>query len=179
MKKNNWKYLFFLLFLMTLNSSVFPQKKLAVTRVRNNHTYYFTEGKKLICKTYDATDSVYVRHQGTLAIVSDSVIRLDYDTLLLSDIVAVKKFYSTGGKIALSCLLMYFPLSSLIALPLGIGAYQWAIAQGFSMAGAEMTAFGVVVSGGYLINYTLLSNSSLFKAYTNIGGRYTLNILQQ
>lgn len=158
--------------------SAFSQKKLAVTRIRNNHSYYFTEGKKIICKTYNEDDSLFTRHQGILTILSDTLIKLDDDTLTLSDITSIKKYYSTGGKIALSCLLMYFPVSALISYPLGLGVNYWAIAQGIDETYAAIAAAGVVIGGSYAINYIMLSNSTMFRAYGRIGEKFRLSVIQ-
>lgn len=176
MTKSKTAIAFFILFFFLLNYSTYAQKKLAVTKVKNGHSYFFQEGKHLLCKTYLEEDSAIVSHHGYLAIISDSLIKLDNDTLLLNDIIAVKKYYSAGSKLLLSCLFMYIPVSELALVPVGVGGYFWAVSQGIDENLAIASSVILVYTGAYIINYYVISNSPLFKAFNKVGSKYKLQV---
>lgn len=176
MKKSNSKYYLLIFLFVLLHSFTSAQKKLIVIKVKNGQTYSFKEGKKILCKTYNENDSVFIKHHGTLTILSDSLIMIDNDTLILSDILSVKKYYSVGAKLTLSCLFLYIPVAYFITLPLAIGSYNWAISQGISEFAASVIGVGVEFTGAYTINYFIISNSPMFKAFNKVGTKYTLKI---
>lgn len=178
MKKNKYHYLFCFSLSILLCFSASAQKKLAVIKVRNNHAFYFSEGKKILCKTYDAADSVKVKHTGALIIISDSVIRIGSDTLKLNDIIAVKKYYSVASKLGFSCIFSYLGLGQLAVAPLGIAGYFWAVSQGVDESTAGIAAIVTVYVGGYIFSYFMISNAAIFHSYNNIGTKYKLNIIR-
>jgi hypothetical protein len=170
------KNILFLLIFVLMFSFSNAQKRLVITNVKNSHSYSFREGKKILCKTYNETDSVFERHHGALTILSDSIIKLGEDTLVLNDITSVKKYNSAGAKISLSCLFMYLPFGEIISIPPAIVLYNWALSQGLTEVAASSIGIAFVFTGAYVINYLFISNSTFFKAFNKVGTKYTLEI---
>ena len=170
------KNIFIIIVLVLIFSASYAQKKLVITKIKNNHTYSFNEGKKIQCRSYDKNDSVFLSHNGVLTFINDSLIKIKNDTIALKDISSVKRYYSVESKIALSCLFLYLPFAYILPLPLAFGSYYWAISQGISHSTSYIIGFGVEYTGAYASNYYFLSNSAIFKVFNKIGTKYTLKI---
>lgn len=176
MKKSNLKYFFFIFLLILLCSFASAQKRLAVIKVRNNQVFFFKEGVNIQCTTQNAVDSFIIKHRGHLAIIDDSLIKIDTDTLKLKDITSIKKNYTIASKLSLSCLISYLGCSQIVAVPVGILTYFWAVSQGIEESYAAIAGISIALVGGYIINYYLISNSSFFKSFNKVGTKYKLSI---
>jgi hypothetical protein len=170
------KNILVILIFVLLFSFADAQKRLVITNVKNNHSYSFREGKKILCKTYNEEDSVFERHHGILTILSDSLIQLSEDTLVLNDITSVKKYNPAGAKISLSCLFMYLPFGELISIAPAVVLYNWALSQGLTEVAASSIGIAFVFTGAFVINYLFISNSTIFKAFNKVGTKYSLQI---
>jgi len=169
------KFLFFIFALQCFTLCSFAQHHILVKKILSGHEKnFFNDNEKIVCKIHHSYDTSFKKFTGKLTVISDSIIKINNDTVLVNDITSIKKFHTIGGKILRVIIISYTGIPSIIILGMTGLVLLWAEYQNINDEDFYSAAAGVSAAATFALLYYYVSNSSIFKSYNHIGTKYKL-----
>ena len=171
------KIFFFALALQCCALAGSAQHLLVVKKILNGHEKnFFKENEKIICSIHHSYDTSFQKLTGKLSVISDSIIKINSDTVAIRDITSIKKFHTFGGKLLRVILLSYTGIPSIIIIGITELVLAWAEYQNINDQDIYPAATGGALIATYSLMYYFVSNSSIFKAYNHVGNKFVLEV---